>query len=346
MARHALILAAILVAASSIPAAAQTAEVTARGETAPVGTVNADAADDPAIWRNARQPSKSLIVATDKKAGLYVYGLDGAVKHFAPAGRLNNVDLLDLGKRGIIVVASDRNDLAQAKLRIYRLDPKTAGLTELGSVSGGAGEAYGICLLRSSSGLLAFSVLKEGAIHMVRIDLNGSEVKGDIVRTLRVATQPEGCVVDGRSQTLFVGEEAHGIWAFDIRANSPDTGKLVASVDGVQLVADVEGLALAPKGRRGGWLVASSQGDNAYALYQLPTMQPAGRFRIIAGKFGATEETDGIELASAGFGPTYPRGLLVVQDGINTLGTQNFKLVSWADVLAAMRARSKNVGQR
>ena len=39
--------------------------VTARGETTPVGTPNADAADDPAIWRNAADPSQSLIVGTD-----------------------------------------------------------------------------------------------------------------------------------------------------------------------------------------------------------------------------------------------------------------------------------------
>ena len=126
MARHALCLAAILIAAPGVPGAAQTSEVTARGETAPVGTANADAADDPAIWRNARQPSKSLIVATDKKAGLYVYGLDGAVKHFAPAGRLNNVDLIDLGLDGIIVAASDRNNEKAASIQLYRLDPVTA----------------------------------------------------------------------------------------------------------------------------------------------------------------------------------------------------------------------------
>src|SRR5688572_3125605 len=42
--------------------------VTARGETTPVGTPNADAADDPAIWRNAADPAQSLIVGTDKKA--------------------------------------------------------------------------------------------------------------------------------------------------------------------------------------------------------------------------------------------------------------------------------------
>ena len=72
-----------------------------------------DAADDPAIWRNAADPAASLIVATDKKAGLYVYGLDGRTRSFADGGLLNNVDLADMGAAGVIVVASDRNDLGQ-----------------------------------------------------------------------------------------------------------------------------------------------------------------------------------------------------------------------------------------
>ena len=69
--------------------------------------------------------------------------------------------------------------------------------------------------------------------------------------------------------------------------------------------------------RSTGWLVASSQGDNAYAVYRLPDMAPLGRFRIAAGKFGATEETDGIELALGNFGPDYPAGLFIAQDGRN-----------------------------
>ena len=77
-----------------------TASVQARGETQAVGTANADAADDPAIWRNAANPAASLIVATDKKAGLYVYGLDGKVRSFVAAGRVNNVDLIDMGPAG------------------------------------------------------------------------------------------------------------------------------------------------------------------------------------------------------------------------------------------------------
>lgn len=340
--RAATFLAVAAIWASLAPAGlAQTVTVTASAETTPVGTANDDAADDPAIWRNPAAPARSLIVGTDKKAGLYVYGLDGQTRHFEPAGRLNNVDLLDLGRRGVIVVASDRNDPAAALLRLYRLNTRSGALTPLGTVSGGAGEAYGVCLLRTRRGFDAFSVLKDGAVHQVRITLANktSAAKapsGEIVRTLRLTTQTEGCVADPRTRTLYVGEEDRGIWAFDARAEAPASGQLVAPVDGAHLVADVEGLALFPQGRKGGLLVASSQGDNAYALYRLPDMKPAGRFRIGAGALGSVEETDGIALAPGNFGRAFPQGLLVAQDGDNAPAAQNFKLVSWRAVKDAL----------
>ncbi len=320
---------------------AQEPAVPAMGETTPVGTANDDAADDPAIWRNPRSPGASLIVATDKKAGLYVYDLGGKVRHFVPAGRVNNVDLVDMGRQGVIVVASDRNDEANARLLVYRLDRQQAHLLPLGSVDGGKGEAYGVCLWRKGRELHAFSVLKHGVTHQVKIaiDLNG--VSGNSVGSFTLATQTEGCVVDGRSATLFVGEENRGIWAFDLRRSAGASPTLVAPVDGKHLVADVEGLALAPRGSRGGWLVASSQGDNAYALYSLPEVKPAGRFRIGGGTFGSTEETDGIALALGNFGPDYRQGLFVVQDGDNAPAAQNVKLVSWKDILAAIRKSSE-----
>ncbi len=337
MLRYATLALGFACAALATAAAAQTATVAARGETTPVGTANDDAADDPAIWRNPRRPERSLIVGTDKKAGLYVYGLDGKARHFQPAGRVNNVALVDLGRRGVIVVASDRNDVASAKLQIYRLDTRTGALAALGAVGGGKGEAYGVCLTQRGRDLFAFSVLKQGDVHQIRLDLTGAQPRGETVRTMRLASQPEGCVVDARTATLYVGEEARGVWAFDARADAPVAGRLVAPADGVQLVADVEGLALAPRGRRGGWLVVSSQGDNSYALYSLPGMQPAGRFRIAAGAFGATEETDGIDLVLGRFGRDFPEGLFVAQDGSNAPSAQNFKLVSWRDALHAVR---------
>jgi 3-phytase len=313
-----------------------TVRVLARGETVPVGTANADAADDPAIWRNSRNPAASLIVATDKKAGLYVYSLDGRARHFLRAGQLNNVDLIERGRGDVIVVASDRNDITRAKLQLYRLQTTNGTLEPIGTAPGGSGEAYGVCLWDSSAGLYAFSVLKDGTVQQVRIDL-GTSPSGTIVRTLKMATQTEGCVVDRRTGTLFVGEEGRGIWRFDARPDTPVAGTLVAAVDKSQLVADVEGLDIIPVGKNSGYLIASSQGDNSYALFSLPDLRPAGRFKVGAGRYGSTEATDGIAFHGGSFGRAYSRGLLVVQDGDNAPRAQNFKLVSWADVLAALR---------
>jgi 3-phytase len=324
---------------SQAPRAAETAEVQAVAETEPVGTTHVDAADDPAIWRNAANPAASLIVATDKRAGLYVYGLDGKKLAFDPAGRLNNVDLIDFGDEGVIVAASDRNDPTNAKLQLYQLMTTKGVLGPLGSVTGGAGEAYGVCLWRDSDALYAFSVLKQGIVHQVRIDLAGKSITGKIVRTMRLKSQAESCVVDPRTRQLYVGEESGGIWRYYAGSDGPPDGQLVAKVDRRQLVPDVEGLTLAPDGADGGWLIASSQGDSAFAVYRLPDLSPAGRFRIVRGKLGSVEDTDGIAVTVGDFGPDFPGGLFVAQDGENESRAQNFKLVPWAAIRSAIDRR-------
>lgn len=315
---------------------APTASVQARGETDAVGTANADAADDPAIWRNPTNPAASLIVATDKRAGLYVYDLSGRQRSFIDAGRVNNVDLRDMGADGIIVAASDRNDPQSARLALFRLDPATARLTPIGTVPVGAGEAYGVCLYRDGTALHAFNVIKDGTVRQVALTI-GDNPTGRIVRTMKLATQSEGCVVDERTHRLYVAEEDVGLWRFDARAGGSTTPVRIAAADGVQIVADTEGVAIAAEGDgTGGYLLASSQGDNAYAVYRLSDESYVGRFRVTAGVVGSTEETDGIELVTGDFGSGYPGGLMVVQDGQNAPRAQNFKLVAWADIKRAL----------
>jgi len=332
------LLAAALAACNQRPAdgSGEAIEVFALGETEPVGTSNEDAADDAAIWRNAADPEASLIVATDKKAGLYLYGLDGKVRDFETDGRLNNVDLVDLGAAGVIVVASDRNDVANAKLRFYRLDTAGAQLVPLGTLPGGAGEGYGVCAMVEGDGLRVASVLKGGTIIERRVRIAGGKLSEgtETYPARKLPSQAEGCVYDARSATLYTGEEGSGIWRF---ADGAAEGELVVAADGKMLVPDVEGLALFPVGADGGYLIASSQGDNAYAVFALPGMKLAGRFRIAEGKFGSTEETDGITLSIGDFGTQYPSGLFIAQDGMNGELAQNFKLVSWKDIEEALK---------
>jgi len=311
-------------------------DVAAVAETDPVDTA-ADAADDPAIWRNPRNPAQSLVIGTDKKAGIHVYDLKGKRVSFTPAARLNNVDLRDLGGR-VIAAASDRADVAQAHVSLFTLDTSTRRLVPIGRYPVGPGEAYGMCLWTRAKdkALFGFVVLKDGRIDQIAIDMAGPAPHVTTVRSMKLASQAEGCVVDDRTGLLYVAEEDVGLWRFAADPAAPTTATPIARVDGQTLVADAEGLALAPAGRTGGYLVASSQGDNAYTLYRLPNVTYAGRFRIGGGAIDGTSDTDGIELALGDFGPDYPKGLFVAQDGDNAPDTQNFKYLSWAEVLKAL----------
>jgi 3-phytase len=343
---RATILAASAAVALATGAVAQVATVTvpALRETAAVASAR-DAADDPAIWRNPKALAASLIVATDKQAGLNVYGLDGKLRSQLPAGRVNNVDLRGgveiAGKPGVLVAASDRTDLANGKVALFRLETASARLVPLGSLRIGAGEAYGFCLWRrkADGALFAFNVMKDGRIIQARLDVSGAEPRVDLVRTVKLATQSEGCVADDRTGILYVAEEDVGVWRLGADPASVAKPTMFAPVDGVRLFADAEGIAIAPRGATAGELVVSSQGDSAYAVYNLEDGAFAGRFRIGPGAKGVdgASETDGVEIALGAFGPAFPEGVMIAQDGDNAPEAQDFKLISWADVRRALR---------
>lgn len=312
-------------------------KVAAKAETTPVESAD-DAADDPAIWRNPLDPAASLVIGTDKKAGIHVYDLTGKRLSFTPSPRLNNVDLRDgvsiNGKFGVLVAASDRADEANAKVALFTLDTANAKLNPLGTFPSGSGEAYGMCMWTrgSDKAVFAFLILKDGRIDQLAIDVSGAAPKVTKVRTMKLATQAEGCVADDRTGILYVAEEDAGIWRFDADPAAPGDAVAIAKADGKSLTADVEGLALAPSGADGGYLIASSQGDNSYAVYRLPEAKLVGRFSIADGAVDGVSETDGIELMLGSIGNSFTEGLFVAQDGDNAPDAQNFKFVDWADI--------------
>ena len=312
------------------------ARVTAFAETERVGGTG-DAADDPAIWITP-DPADSLVIGTDKTAGLYTYTLDGAVRQFLPVGRLNNVDLRPgfevAGNERVLIAASDRTNNA---VMVFFLDPATGEINaDDAKIILLDIEPYGFCMGLIEGRYFAYVNAKTGEIVQLELRKNRAGVSAKEVRRLSVPSQPEGCVVDDRSGTLYVGEEAAGVWRFDGRADGPLDGDRVISIEETQLVADVEGLALYPMGKHEGYLIASSQGDDAYAVYGLPELGYQGRFRVIDGEsIDGTSETDGIEITTAAL-PGRANGVFLAQDDANDDGGQNFKLVDWDDIAAGL----------
>ena len=299
-----------------------------RVETEPVPS-RGDAADDPAIWIHPEAPERSLVVATDKRSGLLVYDLAGKQVQYLPVGNLNNVDLrTGAWGRGdlTVAVASAREP---NEIVILELDHDTGRLHVVGRGAPVVDEPYGICMylddrhrpwvvLNGKDGLFVQFELRE--------DYSVAEV-----RRWRTETQPEGCVADDENGLLYVGEEGYGVWR--LRADPGQPAQLVsfAAIEDGVLTADVEGLAMyRTKGMH--YVVVSSQGDNSYAVYDAGSGTHVGSFRVgDHPQIDETSDTDGIAVTSTPL-PGFPEGLLVVQDGDNPGGNQNFKLVSWTDV--------------
>ncbi|WP_245620171.1 phytase [Phenylobacterium immobile] len=308
-------------------------------ETPPVGTGLLDAADDPAIWADPADTTRGVIIGTDKKAGLYVYDLAGRQTQYVPGGLPNNVDL-----RGgfptpsgvkVLVAASDREKMGAVLLL---LDPATLKLEPWGLAKLDLAEPYGLCVGRRGETFVVIVNGTDGQIRQISVaaGADGQPVVTE-ERRFSVPSQPEGCVVDDARGRLYLGEEAKGVWRFDMGATATP-GMIVAAAPSAALKPDVEGLALL-EDATGAWLIVSSQGDSAFAVYKVDGAEPAyrGRFSpVTTGGFDGVTGTDGVAALGGPVG-AFPEGLVVMQDDEDGgPQRQNFKLVDWRAVKTAL----------
>ncbi|MBX8508896.1 phytase [Pseudomonas cichorii] len=301
-----------------------------------------DAADDPAIWIHPKNPAQSRVLGTNKKQGLLVYDLKGKQLQELDVGRLNNVDVRPgfmLGKQKVdLAVASNRD---RNSLSLFSIDRSSGVLREAGEIPTPLAQIYGICLFQPASGeIYAFANDKDGSFLQYRISAPDGKARGELVRSFKVDSQPEGCVADDQRQRLFLGEEDVGVWAVDARADQPATLSSVIKVGDV-VHADVEGLALY-QSEQHDYLVISSQGNDSYVVVDAEAPYALrGAFRVgLNARLGidGTSETDGLEVTSANLGGPWSKGMLVVQDGRKRMPeqAQNFKFVPWADVVKTL----------
>lgn len=291
-------------------------------ETEPVNSAN-DAADDPVVLVGSKE---TWVVGTDKKAGLAVYNLGGMRIHFNARGRLNNVDAIPLGEQRFVLAASNRTEKT---IDLFVADISANSFHFHNSVPLALDDPYGLCMSEKNGQVSVFASDTEGLVEQwqLRAGFSGA----DRVRQFRFDTQTEGCVVDSAAGYLYVGEEGQGLWQVDL---SNGDRSLIETLGNSQLVADLEGIDIYHGTES--YMVVSSQGDNAYGVFQLRPWKLLGKFRVGAdydrGIDGASE-TDGLAVSSLAI-PGYPSGLLVVQDGRNRApdDNQNFKLVDWRDV--------------
>jgi len=322
--------------------------VLASAETEAVATHNLDSADDPEIWVDAKDLSRALIYATDKKAGLYVYDITGKQMQFLTVGPMNNVDLRSgLSVPGLpetVVAASDR---ARGGAALFKLDPVTLQTTEWGFVAMPASEAYGFCVgVTKDNRLTLVMVGKDGDVTQSVLTVENGQPKATVVRQFAVGSQSEGCVADDATGRLYIAEENTALWQYDLDPASGNVHTAVETLPSQKLVADIEGLTLL-RDNGATYLIASSQGDSAFAVWRVEGASPVyqGRFSVYAGKgIDAVTGTDGVAALGGAVGP-YGHGVVVMQDDSDTDGEtpatarvrQNFKIVDWNSIRDALK---------
>jgi 3-phytase len=322
-------------------------DVPARGQTDPVSS-RGDAADDAAIWVNSKSPELSVIIGTDKKAGLHVYAISGEELQFLPIGEANNVDVRSdfpfSDAEAPLVAVSNWTD---GTVTLMRFDVDAIRIVEepVGRIPTGMDLVYGVCLYNPEPGIFEVAATSHGGLLLqwrLGIDAGGA-VLGSLVRTIDLGSKAEGCVFDDALRLLYVAEEGVGLWRIPADVDLGDERSLVDRVhpDG-NLRADVEGVDLYAKTDGTGFLVVSSQGESAFRIYRREGDNDyVGGFRVRTSEDGAVDgvnHTDGLAVTSASLGPDWPAGLLVVQDNDNRRPreNQNFKLVCWTDVEEAI----------
>ncbi len=318
--------------------------VFAKIETPPIlsDDVNDDTADDPAIWIHPYDPTKSIIFGSNKRKGIFSYTLDGKEHQQILCGKINNIDIrqnVKWGKKEIDILAgsnrTDRsidifligtngqiNNQADFKIQVPQIKP------------------YGLCMYKDSNGnALVFINDKHGNIYGYSLGLDEkARFVNSHEKSFKLTTQCEGMVANDESGFLYVGEEQKGIFIFDLNVNT-SVGKLIKESSNLNtnLRFDIEGLALLPPH----YLMASSQGNFSYAIFDTRTEKYITSFVIADQSIDGVEETDGIEIYAGKLGDSFPAGVLIVQDGFNyddsKKQSQNFKLVDLAQVLETIK---------
>lgn len=318
-----------------------------------------DSIDDVAIWYDASDPDKSVVIATLKASnqrpvlptGLLTYDLAGNQLQFLPGGTPNNIDL----RPGFqtpdatisLIVASH---WFTGEIGIYRFNSETRSIALVNLFETGVDKLRGLCMAEYNDQFYYFAVGGTGQVEQYRV---ASLDRVEFERRWDLGSEAEGCVADDTEGRIYIAEENVGIWSLPV---DPTKESKPALFDKTRLFGPlkkgIEGLAiLTHEANR--YLVASVQNKSRFAIYDLADQSYVGTFRVnatdgtketkgtdgIEGIDGVTH-TDGIEIFNSPLGKLFPNGLVVVHDDDNQHSklqpNQNFKFISRNQLLDAL----------
>lgn len=324
--------------------------VTADIETTPVSAKSLeDAADDPAIWYNASDPSRSIVFGSNKRGGIVAYDLAGNELNYYPIGNINNIDILSSNSLSTSIQLLGCTNRSTQSIDLFFIEAdgslQAARKNQFKVDSTKIDDVYGFCFgkdVQADKNYL-FMNGKNGRMNQYELKIVADSVELKLRRSVLFDDQTEGMVVDEQTGIVYVGEENTGIWKLPIQPTAKSQKQLITSstVDNSFIKFDIEGLSLMRYAGKT-YLFASSQGNFSYAIFNLSEDDNyVTSFKIVdLPTIDGVEETDGIDMCTDSLGARFPRGIFVAQDGYNfdgdSLKAQNFKYVAMEKIYSIL----------
>ena len=312
--------------------------------------------DDPAFWIHPTDPSRSMVLGTDKGGYLWAFDLQGNIladKTVSGLQRANNVDVeygLPLGGELVdIAVVSDRD---AGMVHIYRLP-------ELTPIDGGGYVAFaddepalrrpmGVALYKRPGDGAMFAIVsrKEGPsggyLWQYRLQDDGTgQVQITRVRQFGQFSgsgEIEAVAVDDELGYVYYSDETAGIRKYLADPDAPDANQELALFGTSGFAEDREGISIYKAGEGTGYILVSDQQANSFRVF--PREGHAGdphdhpeiaSFRV------AAADSDGSDVVNLALGDAFPNGLFVAMSDDKT-----FHFYSWKDLAEAI-AHSRTV---
>nr|WP_315035478.1 phytase [uncultured Chryseobacterium sp.] len=290
--------------------------------------------DDPAIWINPKDASKSIIVGTDKDTdgGLYAFDLKGKIIHKVPGlKRPNNVDIeygfVLNGKKIDIAAVTERET---NKVKIYVLPE----LKEVGEFSVFDGETergpMGISMYKNPETGRIYAIVgrksgpKDGYLWQYELSEKNGALTGEVVRKFGKYSglkEIESIAVDDQMGYIYYSDEQFGVHQY---YTDPAKGNEELLVFGKgDFTSDVEGISIYPSSKNTGYILVSNQQNDTFNVY-LREDPAKGRIAEIP---VSTSESDGSEVTPVNVGPQFPKGVFVAMSNGRVFHFYDWRMV-------------------
>ena len=283
--------------------------------------------DDPAIWINREDASKSIVFGTDKETngGVYAFDLDGKIikeKSITNIQRPNNVDLeygFQLNDSVTVdVIAFTEREKQQIRLfSVPDMKPLDGGGFPVFEDETDVEQrlAMGISLYKSPKDSSVYAIVgrKIGPsgsyLYQYKLESDSTGVSTNLVRKFGSFTggkEIEAIAVDNELGFVYYSDEGECVKKYHAE---PEMGNQeLACFGGEYFLEDIEGIAIATYPNGEGYIIVSDQQRGQFNIFSRKDNSFIKAVNL------STMETDGCDVVTVPLNDTFPNGLFAAMN--------------------------------